>query len=85
MNDVHKIVVEVARPRPPSFHGRVEVGYYCVADRHVVLCDENGRPIGERFFLNEGADARGIACAMLRRRRRVSYSDFDAPISYRRS
>src|SRR6516164_9817402 len=48
-----------------SFPGRVETGYYCVADRHVVLCDEKGRPIGEKRFLDEGADARGIACWML--------------------
>ena len=83
MSDV-QITVEVARPRG-TFPGRVETGYYCVADRHVVLCDEKGRPIGEKRFLDEGADARGIACWMLRRRRANSYSDFDAPISYRRS
>jgi hypothetical protein len=85
MNDVHKIVVEVARPRPPHFHGRIEVGYYVVVEGSVVLTDEQGRPIGERVRIGNG-DPRGIACSMLRRRRKGSFTtDFDSPISYRRS
>ena len=63
MNDVHKITIEVAKPRG-SFAGRVEIGYYCVADGHVVLTDENGKPIGDaKRHLNPGDDARLIACA----------------------
>jgi hypothetical protein len=86
MNDVHKIVVEVARPRPPSFHGRVEVGYYVVTEGFVVLTDEQGRPVGDKQRIGDG-DPRLIACVMLRRsrRRNSSFADFNAPISYRRS
>jgi len=70
MNDVHKITIEVAKPRG-SFAGRVEIGYYCVADGHVVLTDENGKPTGEdKRYLNPGGDAKLIACSMLRARRR---------------
>ena len=87
MNDVQKITIEVAKPRG-SFAGRVEIGYYCVADGAVVLTDENGKPIGDaKRHLNPGDDARLIACAMLRAnwRSRRSVSGFGAPISYPKS
>jgi hypothetical protein len=65
--------------------GRVEIGYYCVTDGHVVLTDENGKPTGEdKRYLNPGGDAKLIACAMLRARRRNSaaVSGFSDRISY---
>jgi hypothetical protein len=79
-----KITIEVQRPRG-SFPGRVEIGWYEVVDRHVVLTDENGRPVGDKRYLNPGADARLIACAMLRQRSRGSRSSrsgFNRQISY---
>jgi len=89
MSDVHKITIELAKPRG-SFPGRVEIGYYCVADGHVVLTDENGKPIGtEKRYLNPGGDARLVACAMLRQRSRARRSNrmsgFSRPLSYPKS
>jgi hypothetical protein len=83
MNEVHKITIEVAKPRS-SFHGRVEEGYYCIADGDVVLTDQNGKPTGEDKHHLGGGDARLIACAMLRanRRSRATVSALNAPIAY---
>jgi hypothetical protein len=39
-DEVHKITPEVAKRRG-SFPGRIEIGYYCVTDGHVVLTDED--------------------------------------------
>jgi len=86
MNDVHKITIEVAKPRG-SFAGRVEIGYYCVADGHVVLTDENGKPTGEdKRYLNPGGDAKLIACSMLRARRRsrATVSGFSDRLLYQK-
>jgi hypothetical protein len=72
MTDVHKLTLQTRPPRG-SFHGAVEIGYYCVADGHVVLCDKDGRPTGDgKRALNEGGDARLIAVAMMKSRRRNS-------------
>ena len=72
MTDVRKVTIQIKPPRG-TFPGRVEIGYYCVADGHVVLTDENGKPTGEdKRYLNPGGDARLIACSMLRARRRNS-------------
>jgi len=74
MTDVHKITLQVRAPRG-SFHGRVEIGYWCVADNFVVLCDENGRPTGDgKRLLNEGGDPKVIATAMLKSSRRYGNS-----------
>jgi hypothetical protein len=83
MATIHKIVVEVARPRPPSFYGRVEVGYYVVVDGGVVLTDEHGKPVSDKQRIGDG-DPRLIACVMLRRSRRPNGLSFDAPIHYGR-
>jgi len=73
-DDVHKIVIQTARPRG-TFAGRVMEGYYCVADNYVVLCDESGKPTGDgKRTLNPGGDARLIACALLRSSRRYGNS-----------
>ena len=54
-DDVHKITIEVPRPRGGD-PGAVEEGYYCVADQHVVLTDANGRPISgaPKHYLDPG-------------------------------
>jgi hypothetical protein len=84
-DDVHKITIEMARPRG-TFPGRVETGYYCVADGFVILTDEQGRPVGDKQRVGDG-DPRLIACMMLRQRKRLqsAFSDFSAPISYRKT
>jgi len=54
-DDVHKITIEVPRPRGGD-PGAVEEGYYCVADQHVVETDANGRPISgaPKHYLDPG-------------------------------
>jgi len=86
-DDVHKITIEVPRPRGGD-PGAVEEGYYCVADQHVVLTDANGRPISgaPKHYLDPGGDAR-FACVLLRqlRRGRTSASkSFNRPLNYGR-
>ena len=44
-DEVHKITIQTQPPKG-SFPGRVEVGYYVVADQSVILTDEKGHPIG---------------------------------------
>ena len=74
MTDVHKLTLQVRAPRG-SFHGKVEIGYYCVADGHVVLTDESGKPTGDgKRLLNPGGDPKLIAVAMMKARRRNSAS-----------
>jgi hypothetical protein len=83
-DEVHKLTLEVARPRG-DFPGRVVIGYYCVSDGHVVLTDENGKPTGDdKRYLNPGGDAKVIACSMLRKSRRngASVRGFNDRIFY---
>ena len=69
-DEVHKLTLETARPRG-TFPGKIQIGYWCVADQHVVLCDEGGRPIeGEKRRIGPGDDPKLIAIAMMRARRR---------------
>jgi hypothetical protein len=84
--DVHRITIELQRPRG-SFPGRVEVGHYVVVEGSVVLTDDQGKPIGDtKRPILKGEDARLIACAMLRQRSgRNPGSSFNRPISYPRS
>ena len=86
MTDVHKVTIQIRAPRG-TFAGRVEIGYYCVTDSHVVLCDENGKPTGEdKRYLNPGGDAKLIACSMLRARRRsrATVSGFSDRLLYQK-
>jgi len=74
MTDVNKLTLQVARPRG-TFPGKIQIGYWCIADQCVVLCDENGRPIaGEKRPIGPGDDPKLIAVAMMKARRRGSGS-----------
>jgi hypothetical protein len=42
--DIRKVTIELARPRG-NFPGKVETGYYTVADDTVTLVEENGVPV----------------------------------------
>jgi hypothetical protein len=85
-DDIHKITIELQRPRG-SFPGRVEVGHYVVVEGSVVLTDDKGKPISDaKRPILKGEDARLIECAMLRQRSgRNRGSSFNRPISYPRS
>jgi hypothetical protein len=72
LSDVHKLTIQITRPRG-TFPGKVQIGYYVVADGYVVLTDEDGQGNGKRL-LNEGGDAKVIAIAMLRSSRRYGHS-----------
>jgi hypothetical protein len=84
-NDVHRITIQLRAPRGRDA-GKVAIGHYVVnPDNFVVLCDENGRPLGgEKCQLEPGGDARLIACRMLRRRQNASASGggFDRRLTY---
>jgi len=72
MTDVHKLTIQVRAPRGTD-GGKVEIGYWCTADQHVVLTDENGRPIGgEKRLIGPGDDPKLLAISMMRARRRRS-------------
>jgi len=86
MTEVHKITLQVRAPRG-SDPGRVSEDWYVVVDGHVVLTDSDGKPISEpRRYINPGEDARLVACAMARRRRRTvgPVNSFNGPIRYPR-
>jgi hypothetical protein len=85
MSEVHKITIQTRAPRGGD-PGKVAEGWYCVADNHVVLTDQDGKPIGDnKRYLNPGGDARLIACRMLRGRQSSgSASGFDHEIAYPR-
>jgi hypothetical protein len=79
--DVHKVTLQVRAPRG-TFPGEIAEGWYCVVDGHVVICDQNGKPLGPKRHLEPGADARLIACRMVRERRRSSVTGFNDRIHY---
>jgi hypothetical protein len=82
MSEVHKIIIQTRAPKGKD-PGKVAIGYYCIADGHVVPTDEKGKPSGaEKRFLNPGDDARLIACRMLRKRQSASSGWFNEPIRY---
>ena len=84
MTDVHKITLQIKAPRG-LFPGKVQIGYYTVADGYVVLTDEDGRPNGDgKRLLNPGGDAKLIACATLRSSRRYGNSGFNDRLIYQR-
>jgi hypothetical protein len=83
-DDVHRITLELRRPRGND-PGKVLIGHYMVVENAVVIADENGKPVGaEKHHLDPGGDARLIACRMLRRRQNASASSvsFSRPIQY---
>jgi hypothetical protein len=85
-DEVHRITIQIKAPRP-GYDGKIQIGYYVVVDGFVVLTDEHGRPTGDgKRLLNEGGDARIIACAMLRSSRRYgnSRSGWNDRLTYQR-
>jgi hypothetical protein len=84
LSDVHKLTIQIARPNG-TFPDKVQIGYYVVADGYVVLTDEDGKPNGNgKRLLNEGGDAKLIACAMLWSSRRYGNSSFNDRLIYQR-
>ena len=73
MTDVHKLTLQVRAPRGGD-GGKVDIGYWCIADQCVVLCDENGRPIAGEKRPIDGGDPKLIAVAMMKARRRSGSS-----------
>jgi len=72
MSDVHRLTLQIRAPRGQD-GGKIEIGYWCIADQHVVLCNEHGRPIeGEKRLIGPNGDPKLIAVAMMKARRRNS-------------
>jgi hypothetical protein len=83
--DIHKVTVEIARPRG-SFPGRIETSYYTVANNTVTLVEENGVPV-DKFKLTRklvpNEDAAAVACVLTRRRySKGGAGDFNRPLVY---
>ena len=70
-DEVKKVTIQVRPPRG-QFAGEVAIGYYVVFENQVILTDADGKPVGDKRHLETGADARLIACRMVRERRRSS-------------
>jgi hypothetical protein len=82
MNEVHKVTLQVRAPRG-TFPGEIAEGWYCVVEGCVVLTDSAGKPIdSERHRLAPGQDARGLACRLIRQRRRSGPTGFNDRIHY---
>ena len=84
---IHKVTIQLHRPRG-SYEGRVETGYYTVAEDTVTLVEPNGVPVDKHKLvrkLEPGGDAKNIACALLRQRYSGSGSgNFNGRLSYPR-
>lgn len=82
--DIHKITIELARPRG-NFPGKIATGYYALADDTVTLVEENGVPVDIyklKRKLPPGADARAVACRLLRERYSGSSESFNRTLVY---
>jgi hypothetical protein len=85
-DEVKRITIQLRTPRGND-PGKVAQAWFCTNDNFVVLCDESGKPAGDRHILASGEDARLAACRLLRRRSNASASrsGFDGrPIAYPR-
>jgi hypothetical protein len=80
---VHRIVTQFRAPRGKD-PGKVAEGWYCTADNFVTLCDERGKPIGDKHILAAGEDPRPAACRLLRRRQSAggSHAGFSGRLAY---
>jgi hypothetical protein len=81
---VRGIVISTRNADPKTGDpGSCEIGHYAVADGYVLMCDENGRPMGAKEKLI-GEPAERVAGRLLREAwlKRVTESDFNRPISY---
>jgi hypothetical protein len=82
--DIRKVTIELARPRG-NFPGKVETGYYTVADDTVTLVEENGVPV-DKYKLSQklppNGDPRATACALVRQRYSKNNGDFNRPLQY---
>jgi hypothetical protein len=76
MSDVQRLTIQLRAPRGTDA-GKVAIGHYCTADNFVTLCDEAGKPIGDKHVLAAGDNPRLIACQLLRRRHNASRSHAD--------
>ena len=81
-DEVKRVVIQTRAPRG-SDPGRVAEGFY-VVDNAVVMTDQDGKPVGEKYHLGPKDDPRLIACMLTRRRRRTAgpVNNFDGPIRY---
>jgi hypothetical protein len=78
------IIVEVARPRPPSFHGRVEEAKYAEVDGFVQLYSMEERSLGRKFrrLIVPPLNARETASILLRSKVDWKSSSFSRPLVY---
>jgi hypothetical protein len=73
--------------RPPTGggdFGAVEGGHYRVVDGVVVMCDEAGKPTGQKRKLEAGQDPHHIAARLMREAwiKQADRSDFNRPLVY---
>jgi len=79
---VQQITIQISAPKG-TFPGKVAIGHYCTADNFVTLCDEAGKPIGDKHILAPGEDPRPVACQMLRRRQNAGgHAGFNDKLRY---
>jgi hypothetical protein len=94
MTEVHKVTIEIKRPRG-NFPGQVAFGYYTFVDGTVTLTDPKGAPAddgnGKRYVRHGIAPGceRGVACNLTRQLRDALRGgnssapvDFSGPINY---
>jgi hypothetical protein len=87
-DEVRKVTLQVRKPHGAD-PGKVFIGHYVVVENNVILCDEDGKPIGSasKRTLAPGEDAHLVACRLLRNhasKARGSSSDFNRPLQYQK-
>jgi transposase len=67
-----------------SFLGQRRKVSYFVADGLLTICDENGKPVGKPYRLNDGDEPHTIAGRLTRERwlKESGASDFNRPLNY---
>ena len=81
---VQEVIVNV-RPSNPAtgFPGEAAIGRYFVQDGVLTMCDENGKPLGEKeTALVTEANAHAVAAQLTKRRWAESRTNDYGPLNY---
>ena len=86
MPEIQTVIISTGHAHPERGDpGSVEIGFYFVNGRDLVMTDENGKPISKPYRLGPDDEPRAIVGRLTRERwlRLNDGSDFHRPLVYR--